>query len=69
MFHTTLHTRRVYRKRVKRSNCRGLSKRKCSKRCRYVSGKRLRYCRRKRNLSKRYKVLKRRGRLNNNNNN
>lgn len=67
MFNTSLRTRRVYRKRVKRSKCRGLSRRKCSKRCRYTSGKKLKYCRRKHNISKRYKVLKRRGRFNNNN--
>ena len=61
MFGTSLHTRRVYRKRVKRSKCRGRKRRKCTRKCKYVSGNSLRYCRRKRNLSKRYRVMKRRG--------
>ena len=63
----SLHTRRVYRKRVKRSKCRGLNKNKCSRKCKYVSGKTLRYCRKKHNVSKRYRVLKRMGRLSNGN--
>ena len=45
-------TRRVYRKRVKYSQCRGKRGRTCNKTksCKYASGKKRSFCRRKKNM-------------------
>ena len=64
MLSTTLkwgkHKRRVYKKRSRRSTCKGLKMKKChkNKTCRRASGKKRTFCRKRKNTRRRLHLSK-----------